>query len=119
MPKTVQSEVGPLGLDLPRDRNSTFEPRLAPKGERRLAGLDEQIISPYAGGREVLDKRLRELNRGVKVEEVERRLRLGAARLLTDAPESTEAISTSRLSIRCRRLADVTCEKDPRSPAHR
>ena len=54
-PKTVQSEVGPLGLDVPRDRNSTFEPRLVPKGQRRLAGLEEQIISLYAGGMTVRD----------------------------------------------------------------
>ncbi len=39
--KTVQSEIGPLGLAVPRDRRSTFEPRLVPKGQRRLGGLDE------------------------------------------------------------------------------
>ncbi len=54
-PKTVQSEVGPLGLDVPRDRQSTFEPRLVPKGQRRLGGLEEQIISLYAGGMTVRD----------------------------------------------------------------
>lgn len=54
-PKTVQSEVGPLGLKVPRDRNSTFEPRLVPKGERRLRGLDDMIISLYAGGMTVRD----------------------------------------------------------------
>src|SRR3954466_3359044 len=40
-PKTVQTEVGPIPLDVPRDRNSSFEPRLVPKGQRRLGGLDE------------------------------------------------------------------------------
>jgi putative transposase len=30
-PKTVLTEVGPLPLDVPRDRNSTFEPRLVPR----------------------------------------------------------------------------------------
>ncbi|MDX6209478.1 MAG: putative transposase [Frankiales bacterium] len=54
-PKTVQSEVGPLGLDVPRDRDSSFEPRLVPKGERRLRGLDDMIISLYAGGMTVRD----------------------------------------------------------------
>ena len=54
-PKTVQSEVGPLPLDVPRDRASSFEPRLVPKGERRLAGLDDMIISLYAGGMTVRD----------------------------------------------------------------
>jgi putative transposase len=54
-PKTVQSEVGPLPLEVPRDRNSSFEPRLVPKGERRLRGLDDVIISLYAGGMTVRD----------------------------------------------------------------
>ena len=54
-PKTVQTEVGQIGLDVPRDRLSTFEPRLVPKGERRLGGLDEMIISLYAGGMTVRD----------------------------------------------------------------
>jgi putative transposase len=54
-PKTVQSEIGPLGLAVPRDRNSTFEPRLIPKGQRRLGGLDDMIISLYAGGMTVRD----------------------------------------------------------------
>ncbi len=54
-PKTVQSEVGPLGLAIPRDRDSSFQPRLIPKGERRLGGLDDMIISLYAGGMTVRD----------------------------------------------------------------
>ncbi len=54
-PKTVQSEIGPLGLGVPRDRNSTFQPRLIPKGQRRLGGLDDMIISLYAGGMTVRD----------------------------------------------------------------
>ena len=54
-PKTVATEVGPVPLSVPRDRKSTFEPRLVPKGQRRLGGLDEQIISLYAGGMTVRD----------------------------------------------------------------
>jgi len=54
-PKTVQSEIGPLPLAVPRDRNGTFEPRLIPKGQRRLGGLDDMIISLYAGGMTVRD----------------------------------------------------------------
>ncbi len=54
-PKTVQSEIGPMALDVPRDRQSTFEPALIPKGERRLRGLDDMIISLYAGGMTVRD----------------------------------------------------------------
>ena len=55
-PKTLSTEVGDVALDTPRDRDSSFEPRLVPKGARRLAGgLDEQIISLYAGGMTVRD----------------------------------------------------------------
>lgn len=54
-PKTVQTEVGAVGLAVPRDRDSSFDPRLVPKGERRLGGLDDMIISLYAGGMTVRD----------------------------------------------------------------
>jgi putative transposase len=50
-PKTLVTEVGEVDLATPRDRESSFDPRLVPKGSRRLAGgLDEMIISLYAGG---------------------------------------------------------------------
>lgn len=48
--KTVASEVGDIDLDVPRDREGTFTPRLVPKRSRRLGGLDEVIVSLYAGG---------------------------------------------------------------------
>lgn len=54
-PKTIQAELGPVQLDLARDRNGTFEPQLIPKGSRRLAGFDDQIIALYAGGMTVRD----------------------------------------------------------------
>lgn len=54
-PKTVSTQVGDLGLDSPRDREGTFTPQLVPKGSRRLSGLDEMIISLYAGGMTVRD----------------------------------------------------------------
>jgi putative transposase len=54
-PKTVQTEVGPVALDVPRDRAGTFTPMLVPKGERRLGGLSDVIISLYAGGMTVRD----------------------------------------------------------------
>jgi putative transposase len=44
-----------MGLDVPRDRDSSFEPRSVPKGERRLHGLDDMIVSPYAGGMTIRD----------------------------------------------------------------
>jgi transposase-like protein len=54
-PKTVASEAGDIDLDVPRDRLGTFEPRLVPKGSRRLGGLDDMIISLYAGGMTIRD----------------------------------------------------------------
>ena len=55
-PKTVLTEAGPVPLEVPRDRDSGFEPRLVPKGARRLAGgLDRMIIALYAGGMTVRD----------------------------------------------------------------
>ena len=42
-------------MDIPRDRDGTFTPRLVPKGSRRLGGLDEMIISLYAGGMTIRD----------------------------------------------------------------
>jgi len=54
-PKTVESEVGPIPLDIPRDRKGSFTPRLVPKGQRRLGGLDDMIISLYAGGMTIRD----------------------------------------------------------------
>jgi transposase-like protein len=53
--KTVSAEVGEMDLDIPRDREGSFMPRLVPKGERRLGGLDDMIISLYAGGMTIRD----------------------------------------------------------------
>lgn len=44
-PKTVKTEQGELELEIPRDRAGTFEPVIVPKGETRLAGLDEKIVA--------------------------------------------------------------------------
>ncbi len=54
-PKTLATEVGDVRLDVPRDRAGTFEPRLVPKGSRRAGGLDDMIVSLYAGGMTVRD----------------------------------------------------------------
>lgn len=53
--KTVHSEAGSIPLDIPRDRNGSFIPTLVPKGQRRLGGLDDMIISLYAGGMTIRD----------------------------------------------------------------
>jgi putative transposase len=49
-PKTVQGDLGEFTLSTPRDRDSTFEPLLVPKHQRRLSGFDEKILALYAKG---------------------------------------------------------------------
>jgi len=56
-PKTLATEVGDIALAVPRDRAGSFEPRLVPKGARRAGGLDDMVISLYAGGMTVRDIR--------------------------------------------------------------
>jgi transposase-like protein len=48
--KTVTTDVGPVELRVPRDRNATFDPVTVPKGQRRLEGLSGNVISLYAKG---------------------------------------------------------------------
>jgi putative transposase len=48
--KTVVTDVGPVELQVPRDRDSSFEPRIVPKRTRRLSGVDEMVISLAAKG---------------------------------------------------------------------
>jgi len=54
-PKTVQTEIGPVPIEVPRDRAGTFTPMLVPKYDRRLGGLSDVVISLYAGGMTVRD----------------------------------------------------------------
>ncbi|MCZ0730901.1 IS256 family transposase [Mycolicibacterium iranicum] len=54
-PKTVATSVGDVELAIPRDRDATFTPTLVPKGSRRVGGLDDMIVSLYAGGMTVRD----------------------------------------------------------------
>jgi putative transposase len=49
-PKTMRGKRGRVQLDVPRDRNSEFEPQLVKKGQTCFDGLDENIISLYARG---------------------------------------------------------------------
>lgn len=44
------SDDGPLRLEVPRDRDGSFEPLLIPKHERRFTGFDDKIIARYARG---------------------------------------------------------------------
>jgi putative transposase len=48
--KTLKGDFGALPLEVPRDRNSTSEPRIVPKGQTRFEGFDDKILSLYARG---------------------------------------------------------------------
>lgn len=66
-PKRVLTEIGAVDLDIPRDRNGTFEPKLVPKHARRLEGFNQNIVHLYARGMSTRDIR-RELGRMYGVE---------------------------------------------------
>src|SRR6202522_4555772 len=48
--KTVLTGDGPIRIDVPRDRDGTFQPILISKHERRFTGFDDKIIAMYARG---------------------------------------------------------------------
>jgi len=48
--KTVKSQYGEFPIDIPRDRNGEFEPKIIPKYQRNISGIEEKIISLYARG---------------------------------------------------------------------
>ena len=66
--KTLRTLDGPVRVELPRDRDASFEPRIVPKHARSFDGFDEQILALYAGGMSTRDiqRHLRELY-GVEV----------------------------------------------------
>ena len=66
--KTVKGEQGQIEIDVPRDRQGTFEPQLVKKGQTRLDGFDEKILALYARGMTTRDiqAQLQELS-GVEV----------------------------------------------------
>ena len=48
--KTIKGEFGKLPIEVPRDRDSSFDPVIIPKGQTRFIGFDDKIISLYARG---------------------------------------------------------------------
>jgi putative transposase len=48
--KTITTDTGKLAIDVPRDRQSSFDPQLIAKYQRRFPGFDEKIVSMYARG---------------------------------------------------------------------
>jgi putative transposase len=53
--KTLRTDQGELTVDIPRDRNGTFEPKLVKKHQRSFKGFDDKIMSMYARGMSVRD----------------------------------------------------------------
>jgi putative transposase len=53
--KKLKGDHGELDIQSPRDRNSTFEPQLIKKGQSRITGMDDQILSLYAKGMSTRD----------------------------------------------------------------
>jgi putative transposase len=51
--KTLATDLGPVDIRTPRDREGSFEPRMVAKRQTRMAGLDEKILGLYAGGMSV------------------------------------------------------------------
>jgi putative transposase len=56
-PKRLATEAGTVDLEVPRDRDGSFEPRMVRKGQRRLDGIDKIVIGLYARGMTVRDIR--------------------------------------------------------------
>lgn len=48
--KTLKSDFGALPIDIPRDRDGSFEPQLVAKHQTRWTGFDDKILSLYARG---------------------------------------------------------------------
>lgn len=49
-PKTVLTEAGPVEIQVPRDRDGTFEPKVVKKHSRRMPGVDELVTRASAVG---------------------------------------------------------------------
>jgi putative transposase len=53
--KRLIGDHGQIDIQTPRDRNATFEPQLIKKGQSRITGMDQQILSLYAKGMSTRD----------------------------------------------------------------
>ena len=48
--KTLKGDFGEVEIEIPRDRQGSFQPQIVPKHERRFAGFDDKILSMYSRG---------------------------------------------------------------------
>src|SRR5678815_2219435 len=53
--KTLRTDAGPVAIEVPRDRDGSFEPQIVGKHERHFDGFDHKILSMYARGMSVRD----------------------------------------------------------------
>ena len=53
--KTVTSSMGPIELDIPRDRNGEFEPQIVKKHQTDISTIEDQVLSMYAKGMTIRD----------------------------------------------------------------
>jgi len=67
--KTVKGEDGELELKTPRDRDSSFEPKIVPRGKTRLEGFESSILALYSKGMTTRDiqSTLKELYHGAEI----------------------------------------------------
>lgn len=53
--KTLKGDHGEIEIDTPRDRNASFEPQIVSKGQTRITGMDDQVLTLYAKGMSTRD----------------------------------------------------------------
>jgi len=53
--KTVQSQLGELDLNVPRDREASFNPKIVQKHQKDISGIEEKVLSMYAKGQSQRD----------------------------------------------------------------
>ena len=53
--KSLRTDLGPVTIDVPRDREGSYEPRAVPKHQRHFGGFADRIIAMYARGMSVRD----------------------------------------------------------------
>jgi len=54
-PKTLKSEFGEVKIQVPRDRKGEFEPKVVPKYQRSVSGIEEKVIALYTRGMSTRD----------------------------------------------------------------
>lgn len=53
--KTVRSQLGELEINIPRDREASFEPQIVPKHQKDVSGIEDRVLAMYAKGQSQRD----------------------------------------------------------------